>query len=76
MADVNHNSLRYLTNDDQLAIATYLKTVQSEETLGVKGSTNPPTLARGKEVYYSACTNRIIPAQVNSDHLPGCYWYI
>lgn len=56
MADVNHNSLRYLTNEDQLAIATYLKTVDSQEKLGVKGSTKAPTLARGKEVYYSACT--------------------
>ena len=30
MADVEHNSLRYLTVEDQFAIATYLKTVVSE----------------------------------------------
>lgn len=58
MADVNHNSLRYLTEADHLAIATYLKTVVSEEPLGVSSSTAsnaPPTLKRGRDVYMSAC---------------------
>jgi cytochrome c5 len=55
MAEVNHNSLSYLTNDDQLAIATYLKTVVSEEPLGLTGSDKEPTLKRGKQVYISAC---------------------
>ncbi len=31
MAEVNHNSLSYLTEQDRLAIATYLKSVVSEE---------------------------------------------
>ncbi len=56
MAEVNHNSLRYLTNADHLAIATYLKTVVSEEPLGLPPSNNPPSLARGKQVYLHACT--------------------
>lgn len=55
MADVNHNSLQYLTEEDRLAIATYLKTVISEETLGVSPSDDPPTLRRGKQVYLKAC---------------------
>lgn len=55
MADVNHNSLQYLTEADRLAIATYLKTVVSEEWLGVSPSEAQPTLKRGKEVYMRAC---------------------
>lgn len=55
MAEVNHNSLRYLTAEDHLAIAAYLKTVVSEEPLGVSASENPPTLGRGKQVYLSSC---------------------
>lgn len=55
MADVNHNSLQYLTDEDRLAIATYLKTVISKESLGVSPSSAPPTLRRGKEVYLRAC---------------------
>lgn len=55
MAEVNHNSLKYLTYDDRKAIATYLKTVVSEEPLGLPGSNSPPTLRRGKQVYVKAC---------------------
>lgn len=55
MAEVNHNSLGYLNTDDQLAIATYLKTVVSEEPLGVLPSEQQPTLKRGKQVYVNAC---------------------
>ena len=55
MADVNHNSLGYLTAEDHQAIATYLKTVVSEEPLGVVGSDKQPTLKRGKQVYVSSC---------------------
>lgn len=55
MADVNHNSLSYLTEQDHVAIATYLKTVVSEERLGVQPSEMPPTLKRGKQVYINAC---------------------
>lgn len=55
MAEVNHNSLNYLTEEDKLAIATYLKAVVSTEPLGVSPSTEQPTLKRGKQVYINAC---------------------
>lgn len=55
MADVNHNSLGYLTKQDQLAIATYLKTVVSEEPLGISPSERQTVLKRGKQVYVNAC---------------------
>lgn len=55
MAEVNHNSLSYLTEADRLAIATYLKTVVSEEPLGLLPSEKQPTLKRGKQVYVHAC---------------------
>ena len=56
MADVNHNSLSYLTKADHLAMATYLRTVVSEEPLGLPPSNDPPSLERGREVYLKACT--------------------
>lgn len=55
MADVNHDSLGYLTREDQLAIATYVKTVVSEEPLGLPPSNEAPSLARGRQVYLHAC---------------------
>ena len=55
MAEVVHNSLSHLTKEDQLAMATYLKTVVSEEPLGVAASNEQPTLKRGKQVYVNAC---------------------
>ncbi len=55
MADVNHNSLGYLTEEDRLSIATYLKTVVSEEPLGLPPSEKQPTLKRGKQVYVNTC---------------------
>lgn len=55
MAEVNHNSLKYLTDADLKAIAVYLKTVVSEEPLGLEPSTEKPSLSRGKQVYYKAC---------------------
>ncbi|KTD36587.1 cytochrome c [Legionella nautarum] len=55
MAEVVHNSLMHLTEEDRLAMATYLKTVVSEEPLGVAGSENQPSLKRGRQVYVNAC---------------------
>lgn len=55
MAEVNHNSLSHLTDDDKLAIATYLKSVVSVDPLGVPPSKKQPTLKRGKQVYINAC---------------------
>ena len=55
MAEVNHNSLMYLTHDDLKSIGVYLKTVESEERLGVPGSDAKPSLQRGRQVYVSSC---------------------
>lgn len=55
MAEVNHDSLKYLTDADTMAIATYLKTVESEEPLGLAPSNEKPSLARGRLVYATAC---------------------
>lgn len=56
MAEVNHNSLGYLTKEDHLAIATYLKTVVSEEQYSLPPSLDDkPSLERGREVYMNTC---------------------
>ncbi len=56
MSEVNHDSLRYLTRDDQLAIATYLKTVESEDKYALPPSNEAPNLRRGKQVYTQVCS--------------------
>ncbi|MDX2346447.1 MAG: c-type cytochrome [Legionella sp.] len=56
MAEVNHNSLSYLTPEDQLAISKYVKTVTTKDPLGLPPSDKAPSLARGREVYLHACT--------------------
>lgn len=55
MAEVNHNSLSYLTQEDRLAIASYLKTVISHEPFNLAPSEKQPTLKRGKQVYINSC---------------------
>ncbi len=55
MAEVNHNSLKYLSLADRLAISTYLKDVKSDEYIGLPGSKESPTLSRGRQVYLSSC---------------------
>lgn len=55
MAEVNHNSLNHLTEEDRLAIATYLKTVKSVEQYNLHASDKQPTLKRGKQVYINTC---------------------
>lgn len=76
MAEVNHNSLSYLNEEDRLAIATYLKTVVSQEPLGVSPSTAQPTLKRGKQVYVNSC---LICHQTGKMSAPrignGASWY-
>lgn len=76
MAEVNHNSLSYMTDEDRLAIATYLKTVVSEEYVGVPGSEAQPTLKRGKQVYINSCIlchqDGTMSAPLNGD---GSNWY-
>ena len=56
MAEVNHNSLGYLTDEDHLAIATYIKTVETPDPLSLPPSDKKPSLSRGKQVYRKACT--------------------
>jgi len=55
MADVEHDSLRYLTHGDALAVATYLKSVRSElppvEDIGGEPLDNEA----GKKLYESTC---------------------
>jgi len=76
MAEVNHNSLAYLTPEDQEAIATYLKTVISEEPLGVPGSEAEPTLKRGKQVYLNSCTICHQGGDMSAPRLgDGANWY-
>lgn len=76
MAEVNHNSLRYLNEEDRIAIGVYLKSVKSDEPLGLPGSDAPPTLARGRQIYLSSCVichqNGEMSAPIIGD---GPNWY-
>ncbi len=57
MAEVNHDSLRYLTREDQLAIAHYLKTVVSQDQYAVPPkSEGQSAYSRGKQVYNEVCS--------------------
>lgn len=56
MAEVNHDSLSYLSQEDRVAIATYIKTVDIKDRHSLPPSNAAPTLSRGKEVYEKACT--------------------
>lgn len=56
MAEVNHNSMNYMTEADRIAIGTYLKTVKSVDPLEVIPSQEKPTTARGRQIYQSVCT--------------------
>lgn len=56
MAQVNHNSLRHLTEEDRIAMATYLKSVDSIQPLGVEEALEEEApLKRGKQIYINAC---------------------
>lgn len=55
MADVNHNSLGYLNQEDRLAIATYLKTVVSEDPFQLPDLDKQEPLRKGKQVYVNVC---------------------
>lgn len=77
MAEVNHNSLSYLTEQDRLAIATYLKTVVSEEPLGVPPSEAQPTLKRGRQVYVNACIICHQKGELGAPRIgDGANWYM
>ncbi|MBS0359264.1 MAG: c-type cytochrome [Proteobacteria bacterium] len=56
MSEVNHASLQHLTAEDQVAIATYLKTVQSKHQFHIPpAAKKQATLSRGRQVYESVC---------------------
>ncbi len=56
MAEVNHDSLRYLTEVDQLAIVEYLKSVVSKQPRSVpRRIAGQPALKRGEQVYANVC---------------------
>lgn len=55
MADVNHNSLSHLTEEDRLAIATYLKSVKSQVPYKIKPVKQQNTLKHGRQVYINVC---------------------
>jgi cytochrome c5 len=55
MGDVEHNSLRYLRDEDMLAIADYLKSVKSTSP-PVEGLETPLKLDAGRKLYESNCT--------------------
>lgn len=55
MMEVEHNSLQYFTDNDLLAVATYLKTVKSEAQPTKAMTFNPADLAQGKAVYEKTC---------------------
>lgn len=77
MAEVNHNSLSYLTNDDHLAIAIYLKTVVSEEPMGVPPSDQQPSLKRGKQVYVNTCIYCHQDGRMSAPRIGnGANWYM
>lgn len=55
MAAVNHGSLQHLSKDDQLAIATYLKSVATPNPYSVPPTEHEADLKRGKQVFINAC---------------------
>ncbi|GAB4393350.1 MAG: c-type cytochrome [Gammaproteobacteria bacterium] len=55
MADVDHDSLRYLTNDDLTAMAIYLKTVKSNQHPLAERIAHISARTTGKQVYLGHC---------------------
>jgi cytochrome c5 len=56
MADAIHDSLRYLTDEDRLAIAEYLKSVVSRQPRNIPDmKAGQPVLKRGAQVYANVC---------------------
>lgn len=56
MAEVNHNSLNHLSDADRLAIAHYIKSVDTPDPLALSPSQQAPSLSRGKQVYTQVCS--------------------
>ena len=69
MAEVNHNSLKYLSNQDLLSIATYLKTVKSEQPMGFVGTKLHSAVTRGRDVFFKACSTCHVDGQVGAPRI-------
>jgi cytochrome c5 len=77
MAEVNHNSLKYMTEADRLAMADYLKSVESDEPNGLAPSDEKPTQARGRQVYVKACVLCHQDGQMTAPRIGnGPNWYL
>lgn len=76
MAEVNNNSLMYLTDEDRMAIASYLQTVDTPDPHSLPPVNDKPSLDRGKQVYVAACVichqDNVMSAPVIGD---GANWY-
>lgn len=56
MADAIHDSLRYLTEEDRLAVAEYLKSVVTRQPRNIPKIKNAqPLLKRGAQIYANVC---------------------
>lgn len=55
MAEVDHNSLNYLTNKDLTAIAVYLESIESKETNWAEKLAGEKDSVVGKKIYYAKC---------------------
>jgi mono/diheme cytochrome c family protein len=56
MAEVIRNSLSYLTDDDRLAMAEYLKSLPPDSTLRTGRVAPDPTTLRGAQLYTDNCS--------------------
>ena len=67
MADAIHDSLRYLTDEDRLAIAEYLKSVNTRDPRNVpRLEAQQPTMKRGAQVYANVCIACHLDGQVGA----------
>lgn len=56
MAEVNYNSLRYMSPEDLKAIVVYLRTVKSAAPVAAKSAAGEVTAETGKKIYEDKCT--------------------
>ena len=75
MAEVNHNSLNFLNKDDQVAIATYLKSVASRDPHSVPPTDHEDNLKRGKQVFINACIMCHQENVVNAPAIGDSGWF-
>tara|TARA_R110001592_G_scaffold363036_1_gene679415 strand:- start:28136 stop:29683 length:1548 start_codon:yes stop_codon:yes gene_type:complete len=77
MADVNHNSLSHLTPDDALAVAEYLKSVESRQPRHIgKLKAGQPRLKRGEQVFWNSCDVCHVNGEASAPRLEdnGNWW--